>query len=138
MIYWSHNFWYYFDIGNLAIASDIRISCITSDGSDADFRIDNVGGINADNSRWKLTIDEAINGINSGKWTFYTFEGGHRANVVIRTSSAGRQYLTTLPDNFAGNNLSRLRQWQGVELAVQTRITQTAVTLKPLQVVFQI
>ena len=60
-----------------------------------------------------MTIDEAINGINSGKWTFYTFEGGHRANVVIRTSSAGRQYLTTLPDNFAGNNLSRLRQYAG-------------------------
>ena len=46
------------------MAIDVRISCITSDGTDADFRIDNIGGVNPDNTRWKLTIDEAINGIN--------------------------------------------------------------------------
>lgn len=90
------------------MAIDVRIQCTNSDGTDADYRIDNIGGVNPNGDRWKLTIDEAINGINSGKWTFYTHEGGQRADVVIRTSSANRLYLTTLPDNFVGNNLSRL------------------------------
>lgn len=92
------------------MAQDVQIKCVVSDGSDEDFRIDNVGGTNADGTRWKMSIDRAIQGIDSGKWTFYTYVSGNRANVVIRTSSAGRRYLTTLPDNSKANNLSRLPQ----------------------------
>lgn len=91
------------------MALDVQISCIKFDGSDEDYRIDNVGGTHA-GERWNLTIDQAIKGIDDKKYTFYTLENMQHANVVIRVSAANRRYLTTLPDNSKANNLSRLRQ----------------------------
>ena len=34
-------------------------------------RIKSVGGINTNGTQWKLTLDAAIEGMESGKWRFY-------------------------------------------------------------------
>lgn len=48
----------------------VRISCVNkSDRTNPHERINNVGGVNGDGSRWKLSEDAAIAGIKAGKWT---------------------------------------------------------------------
>ena len=90
------------------MAIEVKISCVTPDGADHDYRLDGVGGYH-DGKQWKLTIDAAIQGIQNGQWKFYTGDTvSTRANVVVRRSSAGRLYLTTEPDNLTSNNLSNL------------------------------
>lgn len=90
------------------MAIEVKISCVTPDGADQDYRLDGVGGFH-DGKQWKLTIDAAIQGIKDGKWKFHTGDTLlTRANVVIKVSAAGREYLTTEPDNSTGNNLSNL------------------------------
>lgn len=87
----------------------IQIQCVTPDGADADYRLDGIGGTNADGGTWRLTIDDAIAGIKSGKWTFHTGDTLlTRAKVVRKISDTGREYLTTEPDNLTSNNLSNL------------------------------
>jgi hypothetical protein len=51
-----------------------QVTCIVPDGFDADQRIDAIGGATGgpDNGRWKLSIDEAIRGIENGQWRFWT------------------------------------------------------------------
>jgi len=91
------------------MTQEARISCVTPDGMDADYRLDAVGGFK-DGQHWKIPIDTAINHIESGKWRFYTLENGVRAEVIRKVHPhSGRKYLTTSPDGYAGNNLCNLR-----------------------------
>ena len=46
-------------------------------------RIHNIGGINADGTRWKLSLNDAIAGIETGKWAFWTMGGGEATDVII-------------------------------------------------------
>jgi hypothetical protein len=49
--------------------------------------------------RWTLSTDEAIDGILSGKWSFYIQLGVYDVvNVQVATSPAGRFYLKTEAD----------------------------------------
>ena len=90
------------------MADYIQISCIRPDGVDQDYRIDEVGGVNPDGGRWRISIDRAIEGMDCGRWKFFTRVNGRRADVIKRKSTAGRWYLTTVADGYVTNNLSSL------------------------------
>lgn len=86
----------------------IRIQCINKQPrNDPHLRIVNVGGVNADGSRWRISEARAIEGIEAGKWSFYVNAGGQVVNVVIATHQ-GRAYLKTDADDYSPDNLLSL------------------------------
>jgi hypothetical protein len=90
------------------LAANHQIRCINkSDRYNAHERITHVGGI-SDNTRWKLTQEKAIAGIEAGDWKFYVSVGGESVWVVVACSRFGNKYLKTQNDGEHPNNLLSL------------------------------
>lgn len=86
----------------------VEIKCVNkTPRMDPHLRISYVGGVNEDRTRWKLSLDEAIAGIESGKWTFWTIGGGRKADVIIARHE-GHKYLKTTNDGVHPDNLLAL------------------------------
>jgi Protein of unknown function (DUF3892) len=92
------------------MSTSVRISCINkTDRTNAHERISNVGGVNQNGTRWKLSEADAIQGIRDDKWLFYVERpAGHRVNVVIAISQWGNEYLKTVADGEQPDNLLSL------------------------------
>ena len=91
------------------MAQDVQIQCINkSDRMNPHERIKHVGGQNADGTRWKLSLDEAISGIKNNKWRFWTIANGQSVWVLIAKPAAGNEYLKTEADGAQPNNLLAL------------------------------
>lgn len=90
------------------MAENVEIKCIKkSNRSDPHERIHGVGGVNADGTRWYLPTDDAIAGIEAGKWKFWTVGGGNSVWVIIAIHN-GHKYLKTEADGIHPNNLLSL------------------------------
>ena len=90
--------------------ADHEITCILkNDGAQAHERIKSIGGIDpADGKRWKLSQQDAITGIESGKLRFYVMVGGKAVPVVVAVNAWGNKYLKTQSDRELPMNLLNL------------------------------
>lgn len=91
------------------MAEQHQIRCITkSDRPNPHERIRFVGG-NSGGQFWKLSQEQAIEGIEAGKWQFFVHPpGGNSVWVVVATSKYGHRYLKTQADGEQPNNLLSL------------------------------
>jgi hypothetical protein len=91
------------------MTQSVEIRCINkSDRYNAHERIKNIGGVNADGSRWKMSEEKAIAGIEDFTWSFYVTRGGSTVRVVVATSRYGNKYLKTVADGEQPDNLLSL------------------------------
>jgi len=85
-----------------------EIKCINkTDRQSAHERIRNVGGVNPNGERWRLTQPDAIAGIENGTYSFWTNGGGKPVDVIVATHN-GNKYLKTRNDGDQPNNLLSL------------------------------
>ncbi len=87
----------------------VQVKCINkTDRQNAHERIRAIGGINPDGARWKLSQEQAIVGIETGKYHFVVSVNGRTVNVIVATSRFGNKYLKTEADGDHPNNLLSL------------------------------
>ncbi len=85
-----------------------QVQCIRkTDRFNPHERIHSIGGISG-GQRWELLEDDAIKGIEQGKWAFYVSRGGRTVDVIIATSAYGHKYLKTVADGVTPDNLLSL------------------------------
>jgi hypothetical protein len=91
------------------MASDHEVLCINkSDRYNPHERITHIGGKNANGTPWRLSQQDAIQGIEDGKWTFYVTKNGKTVRVIVAVSQYGHKYLKTEADGEQPNNLLSL------------------------------
>jgi Protein of unknown function (DUF3892) len=91
------------------MAQRVKVECINkTNRSDPHERISHIGGRNPNGTRWLLSEEDAIVGIERGQWAFYVERPtGQSVDVVIATRN-GRKYLKTVPDREQPDNLLAL------------------------------
>ncbi|MFZ5790706.1 MAG: DUF3892 domain-containing protein [Pseudomonadota bacterium] len=84
--------------------ADVWVQCINKTPRDDTHQgITYLGG-----PGWKWTRQEVIASIKNGSNTFYTFVGGKRADVKVRETADGREYVQTQADGYWNDNLLAL------------------------------
>ncbi|MGA9674273.1 MAG: DUF3892 domain-containing protein [Mycobacterium sp.] len=90
----------------------IQVSCITKPIRDAKHRIQGVGGLNGDGSRWWTTLDAAIAMVESRRFSFFVLDNttpvATPIPIVVDLSPAGRKFLRTDFDGKPTDNLEQL------------------------------
>ena len=86
-----------------------QIRCINKTNRfDPHDRIINIGGLNGDGTRWKLSQPKAIEGIENGTYSFYVSQNSRTVDVIVARSAYGHKYLKTTADGQQPDNLLSL------------------------------
>ncbi len=81
------------------MAVSVQIQCVRKAGNvDPRDRITHIGGGDTNNTRWTLTQEEAIAGMETCNWVFYITREGRSVRVVVDVSHSGSKYLKTVAD----------------------------------------
>lgn len=95
------------------MATNHQVLCINkSNRYNSHERITHIGGVNSDGGQWRITQEQAIEGIEEGKWSFYVSANGKSVNVIVSKSANGNKYLKTESDGEQPNNLLSLPECQ--------------------------
>jgi len=85
-----------------------RVRCIVrSEQGDSSTRIAAIGGLNLNNTRWQVSVAEAIAGIEARQWVFYIIVHGRQVDLVIDERD-GQRYLRARNDGIEPLHLLRL------------------------------
>jgi hypothetical protein len=85
------------------------IRCVVrSDLVNHDRRIRGIGGVTPDGAHWRISQDEAILAIETGRWNFYVKVGGRDLPVIVAISKYGNKYIKSAADALQPNNLLAL------------------------------
>ena len=85
-----------------------EIRCINkTDRLDPHDRIKHVGGVNADSTRWKITQQAAVEGIEERKWSFYVTRNGRTVDVIVAVSRLGTNISRPRPTGISRTTCSR-------------------------------
>ena len=80
-------------------AQRIEIDCATkTQRTLAHERISFVGGTNPRGTRWKMSQQQAIDGIKAGRWVFFVMVDGAAAALTIARGPRGHEYLKAESD----------------------------------------
>lgn len=85
---------------------EYRITCVVHDEKEVITHL----GIGTEEKRQVKPVSTFVDWINSGKYKFYTLEGGAKAYVYVKVNpKTQKPFLTTNPDGLDPNNLDNLR-----------------------------
>ena len=85
-----------------------QVRCICKGaGAKSHERITHIGGGNASRA-WLLPLEQAISGMEEGRWCFCVLEEGRFLPVVIATGPSGQKYLKTGDDDEQPDHLLAL------------------------------
>lgn len=85
-----------------------EIKCINRSNRENPYdKVEVIGGLNINGTRWRIPQSRAIEGIESGKWHFYININGNRLNIIISDIN-GNKYLKTESDSLFPDNLLKL------------------------------
>ncbi|MCA1537509.1 DUF3892 domain-containing protein [Bradyrhizobium sp. NBAIM03] len=95
-------------MGGTSMPKRVRICCINkTDRRSAHERIKNVGGVNSDGTRWKLSVKKTIRDLESREWEYYVEESGVTVEVIVATDGQ-HKYIKTTVDGIQPDNLLSL------------------------------
>ncbi|MBN1296448.1 DUF3892 domain-containing protein [bacterium] len=71
-------------------------------------QITHIGGLTEDFYRWIISLDDAISGIETGRWSFYVQHNGSQENLIIAQTPDGQKYLKSETEYDRPNTLLNL------------------------------
>ena len=80
-----------------------RIECASRKTRDGSQRITHVGG-----SGWKISHEDAVRDIESGKASYYCDAGGQSYLVIVARDEAGAKFIKTVIDGDVPDSLLKL------------------------------
>jgi Protein of unknown function (DUF3892) len=85
-----------------------RIDCTSKKTRDGSRRITHIGGSGADGARWKISHEDAVRDIESGKRRYYCDAGGQSYLVVVDKDKSGAKFIKSVIDGDAPDCLLKL------------------------------
>jgi hypothetical protein len=84
------------------------VRCHSRDNDDPERSIAAIGGVNPAGSRWRVSAQQAIAGLDSGRWEFFIRFNGRDVLLTTRKHEDGSRSLMTRADGFPPHSLLNL------------------------------